>query len=48
MNRAIEVGLSVSDLDFFGYGEVCDMLIEKGNDNCEWQQVATQEDFDKF
>jgi len=30
------------------YGDVTDMLIEKSNDQETYQQVATQEDFDRF
>lgn len=48
MLRVVEVGLSLPDLDFLGYGEIYDMFIEKSNDSCEWNRVATQADFDKF
>jgi len=30
------------------YGEVTDMIIERGNDDCTYQRIATQEDFDAF
>ena len=30
------------------YGDVTDLLIERGNDSETYQQVATQEDFDRF
>lgn len=30
------------------YGMVLDMLTEKGNDSCEYTQLATQEDFSNF
>lgn len=46
--RALQVGLTLSDLDCIGYGAVTDILIEAGNDNCDWQRVATQKDFDAF
>ncbi len=46
--RALQVGLTLSDLDFMEYGEVTSLLIERGNDDCEYQQVATQTDFDRF
>jgi len=48
MLRCIEVGLTVPDLDFLEYGEVTDIIVERGNDGCEYRQIATQEDFDKF
>lgn len=46
--RCLEIGLHPSDLHSLDYGDVTDLLIEKGNDSEEWQQVATQEDFDRF
>ena len=48
LNRCLELGLHPSDLCLFEYGTILDMLIEKGNDNCEWNTLATQEDFDRF
>lgn len=48
MLRCIEVGLTLPDLDFLEYGEATDVIIEKGNDDCEYRQIATQADFDKF
>jgi len=46
--RCVRVGLSLADLDALEYGEVLDMMIEAGNDNYNYRQVATQADFDKF
>lgn len=46
--RCTEVGLSMSDLDDLSVGMVNDMFVEKSNDNYEWKELATQEDFDKF
>lgn len=46
--RALQAGLTLRDLDEMESGEVTDIIIEQGNDNCEYQQIATQEDFDKF
>lgn len=46
--RAVQMGLSVSDLDGLEYGTVLDMMIEAANDGCTYRQVATQEDFDRF
>lgn len=46
--RCTELGLRPSDLHSLDYGTVTDMLIEKGNDNENYNYVATQEDFDRF
>lgn len=46
--RALQVGLTLSDLDFMEFGEVASLLIEQANDGCEYQQVASQDDFDRF
>lgn len=48
MLRCVELGLRPADLELLEYGQVMDMLIEKGNDAEDWQQVATQADFDRF
>ena len=46
--RCIQIGLSILDLDLLDYGVVLDMMTEAGNDNYEYKQLATQDDFDKF
>lgn len=46
--RVIQMGMKISDLDLLDYGTVIDMMIESGNDSCEYAQLATQEDFDRF
>lgn len=46
--RCSQVGLSMSDLDLLDVGMVYDILVEHGNDNAEWDIIATQADFDKF
>ena len=46
--RAVEFGLSVSDLSLLTIGLVNDMFTEKNNDEYKYKEVATQEDFDKF
>jgi hypothetical protein len=39
----------MSDLDHLDMGMVLDMFTEKANDSWSgWQQVATQDDFDRF
>ena len=48
MLRCVEVGLSMSDLDLLTVGLVLDMWTEKDNDNVDYGQLATQEDFDRF
>lgn len=46
--RCTEVGLSMADLDELTVGMVNDMFVEKSNDNYEWKEIASQEDFDRF
>ena len=46
--RAIQIGLTLDDLDSLEYGTVADMITESSNDNCEYKELASQEDFDKF
>ena len=38
----------MADLDEMSIGLVYDLWIEKGNDRLEYDQVATQDDFDRF
>ena len=46
--RGYQIGLRVSDLFFLDVGDVMDMLTESGNDQEQWDYIATQEDFDRF
>lgn len=46
--RCVEVGIWIRDLDLLTIGTVLDMWTEKANDDMEYEQVAQQEDFDKF
>ncbi len=46
--RAVELGLSGSDLSLLTIGLVNDMFTEKNNDEYKYKEVATQEDYDKF
>ena len=46
--RCFQLGLSIADLETLSVGFVLDMITESANDNCEYKQLATQEDFDKF
>lgn len=46
--RALQVGLSLVDLDYIEYGELLDILTESSNDHENYQEVATQSDYDQF
>ena len=46
--RCLEIGISIGDLDYLTIGMVMDIWTEKGNDGTTYDNVATQEDFDKF
>lgn len=48
MLRAVQVGLSLIDLYDLEYGEVLDIITEASNDDCDYQEVASQDDFDRF
>jgi len=42
------MGLSMADLDLLTIGTVYDMIIERSNDDCEYDYIATQEDIDRL
>lgn len=46
--RAVELGLSIYELEILTIGLVNDMYTEKANDDWKYKEVATQDDFDKF
>lgn len=46
--RAAQMGISVRDLDLLSVGMVTDMMTEAANDRCQYAQLATQDDFDRF
>lgn len=46
--RCVQLGLSMSDLDFLTIGLVNDMFTERENDDFKYDSLATQEDFDAF
>lgn len=46
--RAKQIGLSLDELDRLDIGMVNDMYIEQMNDHEDYDQLATQEDFDRF
>lgn len=46
--RAVQMGLTLDDLDSMEYGLIVDMMTESGNDSHSYTTLAEQEDFDKF
>lgn len=46
--RAVQLGLSIADLDYLSVGMVFDMLVEKQNDSYEYPVLATQADIDRL
>ena len=46
--RAVQMGLSIADLDGLEYGTVIDMMTESANDEAKYNYLATQEDFDRW
>lgn len=46
--RAKQIGLSLDELEQMEEGFVVDMIIESGNDNYEYDTLATKEDFENF
>lgn len=44
MLRAIQVGLTLSDLDFLETGEVIDLLIERGNDDFDYALLPDEDE----
>ena len=46
--RCLEIGISIRDMDYLTIGMVMDICIEKGNDSVKYDDLVTQEDFDKF
>ena len=46
--RAIQLGLSISDMEKIDEGMIVDMFIESANDSVDYQACASQEDMDRF
>ena len=46
--RCVEIGISIAELDLLTIGMLMDIWTEKGNDGATYDNLATQEDFDKF
>lgn len=48
MLRALELGISIQDMDMIDLCQLGDMLIERSNDDYDYNVIAGQDDFDKF
>ena len=46
--RTAQLGIPIRDLELLTIGMVTDMLVEAGNDGCEYDLLPTQGDFDAF
>lgn len=46
--RCVQLGLSMADLELLSIGLINDMYAESRNDDCKYDELATQEDFDRF
>jgi len=46
--RAVQMGLTLADLDGIEYGAVIDMMTEAQNDKVNYPYAATQADFDRW
>ena len=46
--RCVQLGISIKDLDTLTVGIVNDMYAEYANDDIEYDEVATQDDYDSF
>jgi len=46
--RAKQIGLTLAELEQIDVGFMYDLIIENGNDGCEYEKKATQNDIDSF
>lgn len=46
--RAVQLGVSIQDMDLLTIGLIMDMYTESTNDSVKYPTLATQENFDKF
>lgn len=46
--RAVQLGISVRDMDLLTIGMINEMYAEASNDTLEYPTLATQEDMDRF
>ncbi len=48
MLRCVQIGISITDLDYLTIGMIDDMFIESINDEYNYPYLADQDDFDAF
>ncbi len=46
--RAVQLGLSICDMENLDEGMIIDLLTESVNDTADYQTLASQEDMDGF
>ena len=46
--RVAQLGIPIRDLDLLSVGMVSDMFVEAANDDCNYDELACQDDFDRF
>ena len=46
--RCVQIGLSIRDLDLLTIGMVNDMYAKSRNDDYNYKEIASQDDFDRF
>ncbi len=46
--RCVQLGISIRDLDLLTIGMVSEMFLESQNDDEEYDEIATQADFDNW
>nr|DAK72113.1 MAG TPA: hypothetical protein [Caudoviricetes sp.] len=46
--RAVQLGISLRDLELVTVGMINEMYAEAANDSLDYPRLATQEDFDNF
>ena len=46
--RCVQIGLSIRYLDLLTIGMVNDMYAESRNDDYNYKEIASQDDFDRF
>lgn len=48
MLRVKELNITLDELSILSFGDITDMLIERGNDTEEWPYLPTAKDFERF
>jgi hypothetical protein len=46
--RCVQLGIHIGELDLLTIGMINEMAIESGNDEYDYNEIATQDDFDRF